>query len=53
MNSLHLEKRVPEKNQFRFYRLDLQPPQVSLHQLARSLPRGRLSNGWALVHGGR
>ena len=25
MTSLRLEKRVPEKNQFRFYRLDLQP----------------------------
>jgi predicted DNA-binding WGR domain protein len=25
MTSLRLEKRLPEKNQFRFYRLDLQP----------------------------
>lgn len=25
MTALRLEKRVPEKNQFRFYRLDLQP----------------------------
>ena len=25
MTALRLEKRIPEKNQFRFYRMDLQP----------------------------
>lgn len=39
MISLRLEKRVPEKNQFRFYRMDVQPTLFNEWSLVREWGR--------------
>ena len=43
MNHLRLEKRVPDKNQFRFYRLDLQPTLFGEWSVVREW--GRIGHG--------